>query len=851
MDSVGQARALGRVEGRAEALEEIADLHGQIAVLTKQVEQLMLDQEKTTKELMTTVYKDLKQEFRRQTTSTLTPKEAMDIIKPCLRRVAEVQVPQSQTLFRNVSFMAKDLPTTTATSHPLSPPTPPVFPVTPPTRLPVAEPPVTAEPSILDEPVVLNHICVAATEKVGAGRAAHMVYVIQVRTGDTGLVLSQVKRRYKDFVWLWERLSSAYVFACIPTLPPKNGLRDNSKFNPRFVEKRKRALQLWMNHLAWHYAMGFSTEMQTFLDGSDLVHVPRTPPLLLPRRRRTSSNEGSSARKQDDQSIKRIQEKLPVLQRHLVKASKRLDGLIKVHADTSCSVAAFGNAATHASNFERLHGSATAWDGFAAHALLPLQQWHDDTCEMLDVSLQETLHFQSAQVMPRFEKQVHDLTRDMVPSTAEKLSLEWDEVQTIQARAMLESLLHVATHMQQSHHALVDVWASARSAVHTVATPRSFVPPPTSSSAPLPSPLAAHSQHVPEFAHPTLERPLKPNTFEFMNHHVDPDAEDARTLFGGPQANPNAVFSVYESSDEDEDEDDDAPAFSASWDLYIDRLRRKQKKQAKAEAAAVEEVKRKEKEAEAATAESRKNRKRPQSMQWPLKRMARSQPKVVVQDDLSAMPKSMSTSSLDRMDPTPPAAASKAPLEPPTSDVRSVDNWMSATTDGGQVYYYHRLTRATRWTKPDKAVLDDIEERLAAQEEATQRRVEERRQWYQENKQQQEKEAAEVDASRHLVTTRVRDWARNKDVVMLLRSLHEVLPPSLLKPSSAACPYQVDGAATVASVKKAYMKAVRTIHPDKLPKGDFDVKDRFLAQTLFSTLTLAHDEYQRTHATSS
>ena len=33
-------------------------------------------------------------------------------------------------------------------------------------------------------------------------------------------------------------------------------------------------------------------------------------------------------------------------------------------------------------------------------------------------------------------------------------------------------------------------------------------------------------------------------------------------------------------------------------------------------------------------------------MQWPLKRMARSQPKVVVQDDLSAMPKSMSTSSL-------------------------------------------------------------------------------------------------------------------------------------------------------------------------------------------------------------
>ena len=78
------------------------------------------------------------------------------------------------------------------------------------------------------------------------------------------------------------------------------------------------------------------------------------------------------------------------------------------------------------------------------------------------------------------------------------------------------------------------------------------------------------------------------------------------------------------------------------------------------------------------------------------------------------------------MDPSPPAAASKAPFDQSAADVRSVavDNWIPATTDGGQVYYYHRLTRATRWTKPDKAVLDDIEDRLAAQEEATQRRVE-------------------------------------------------------------------------------------------------------------------------------
>ncbi|OQR90776.1 hypothetical protein ACHHYP_05252 [Achlya hypogyna] len=839
MDTIGQARALGRVEGRAEALEEIADLHSQIASLALQVEQLMLDQEKKTKDLMTTVYKELKQEFRRQTTP-LTPKEAMEICKPCLRRVAEAQVPQSQGLFRNESFMAKGLSTTVTDSHPLAAPvsvassiplSPSMPPPSPPLRSPSAPSPSPVAP---EHPVAPTesaearcHICVAATEKVGSGRSAHMVYVVQVRSGDTGIVLSQVKRRYKDFVWLWERLSSAYVFACIPTLPPKNGLRDNSKFNPRFVEKRKRALQLWMNHLGWHYVLGFSTEMQTFLDGSDLGHVPRTPPLLLPRRRRSSSHEGV------DRPLKHIQEKLPVLQRQLVKVSKRLDGLLKCHADASAGIEALGQATAHLGNFERLHGHPTPWDCLGPHAFVPLQQWHEDTYETLDVSLQETFNFQHTQVMPRFEKQVHDLTRDHLAGTAEKLSLEWDELRTIAARTTLESLLHVAVHMRQSHAALQGVWASAHAAALSVETP------PPMASPPVPPPPAAHENHA-VFDHPTLDRPLKPNTVGF-----DPDVEDARNLFGAPPANPDAVFSAYQSSDEEEDEEEDAPAFSASWDLYIDRLRRKQKKQAKAEAAAIEETKKKEAEA---AAETRKARKRPQSMQWPIKRVGRSattpHAKPVVQDDMGPLSKSSSTPHLDRM------VSETVPTPAPSVDRNvAVNNWVEATASTGQTYYYHRLTRATRWTKPDQAVMDDIEGRLAAQEEATQRRVEERRQWYEDNKAQMEREAAEVDSFRHEVTQRVNDWARNKDVVAQLRSLPDVLPDSLRK--SPPVSYQVVGPATVGAVKKAYMKAVRTLHPDKLPKTDFDVKDRFLAQHLFSTLTMAHEAYQRTHTTTS
>ncbi|OQS03617.1 hypothetical protein THRCLA_04062 [Thraustotheca clavata] len=818
--TMDEARALGRVEGRAEALEEIAALHNQIASLAAQVEDLLLLQEKRTKELMTTVYKELKSEFRRQTTA-LTPKEVMDICKPCLRRVAEAQGPQSQVLFRNASFMTRTPSEETKMPPPIE------IPIEIPTVIPRVIPASPASPaSPVAKRSVVNRISVSATEKIGTGRSAHMVYVLELRSGDT------------------------------------NGIRDNFKFNPIFIEKRKRALQLWINHLAWHYVTGYSAEMQMFLDGSDLVHIPRSPPFMFPRRRRTSSNEGSVRKlnsvddKRLDRSLKSIQDKLPTLQRHLVKASKRVDGILKHHVEMSSTIELFGAATAHLGNFERLHGSATAWECLKPFALTNVQHWHSEVYELWDSSLQEMLHFQQTQVMPKFEKQVHDVSKEMQPSTVEKLSLEWDELQNIQARSALDSLLHVAIRMHDSHIQLQEIWQTAKEACMAVETSapsssthyQAYNPPPPSSFTPPEPP-----RHE-VFEHPTLDRPLKPNLFV---NTLDPDADDAKNLFGCSPANPDTVFSAYQSSDEEEEEvETSQDPFSASWDSYIDRLRKKQKKQAKAEAAAVDEAKRKEKEAEAT--EIRKNRKRPQSMQWPLKRMARSHQsssKSFGHDDFVSIPKSNSNPSLGilsifyllNMMKIVNEFQATTPLPQQSTETpenATNDNWIEAKTETGQTYYYHRISRATRWTKPDQAVMDDIEERLAAQEEATQRRLEERRKWYENNKRQQEWEASQIESFKGQVNDQVREWARNKDVVMMLRSLHDIIPSILLKPGQT---FEVDSPVNVSSVKKAYMKAVRQIHPDKLPKTDFDLKDRVLAQHLFSTLTLAHDEYQRTH----
>lgn len=59
----------------------------------------------------------------------------------------------------------------------------------------------------------------------------------------------KVVRRYSDFVWLQEVLLAKYAFRLLPELPPK---KLTSNADPLFLERRRRGLARYLNHLMRH-----------------------------------------------------------------------------------------------------------------------------------------------------------------------------------------------------------------------------------------------------------------------------------------------------------------------------------------------------------------------------------------------------------------------------------------------------------------------------------------------------------------------------------------------------------------------------------------------------------------------
>eukprot|EP01038_Epipyxis_sp_PR26KG_P012637 gene12637-16945_t len=75
------------------------------------------------------------------------------------------------------------------------------------------------------------------------------------------------------------------------------------------------------------------------------------------------------------------------------------------------------------------------------------------------------------------------------------------------------------------------------------------------------------------------------------------------------------------------------------------------------------------------------------------------------------------------------------------NDNQLADGWIEAQTEDGRTYYYHSVTRLSRWDKPDKHVMQAVENRLKQAEEQSERLVAERMQNLEKERQiQHEKE---------------------------------------------------------------------------------------------------------------
>ncbi|XP_055590662.1 sorting nexin-8-like isoform X2 [Uranotaenia lowii] len=80
---------------------------------------------------------------------------------------------------------------------------------------------------------------------------------------------SVVRRRYKDFVVLYNYLLEKYPYRIIPSLPPKQ-LMLNS-----LLEERRRGLQTWLTIISMHPVLGSSPILTTFLGDKTTDHQYR------------------------------------------------------------------------------------------------------------------------------------------------------------------------------------------------------------------------------------------------------------------------------------------------------------------------------------------------------------------------------------------------------------------------------------------------------------------------------------------------------------------------------------------------------------------------------------------------
>uniref|UniRef100_A0A8D0HA15 Sorting nexin n=1 Tax=Sphenodon punctatus TaxID=8508 RepID=A0A8D0HA15_SPHPU len=77
---------------------------------------------------------------------------------------------------------------------------------------------------------------------------------------------SPVYRRYKHFDWLYNRLLHKFTVISVPHLPEKQA---TGRFEEDFIEKRKRRLILWMDHMTSHPVLSQYEGFQHFLTCHD------------------------------------------------------------------------------------------------------------------------------------------------------------------------------------------------------------------------------------------------------------------------------------------------------------------------------------------------------------------------------------------------------------------------------------------------------------------------------------------------------------------------------------------------------------------------------------------------------
>ncbi|PKS11037.1 hypothetical protein jhhlp_002797 [Lomentospora prolificans] len=126
------------------------------------------------------------------------------------------------------------------------------------------------------------YITVGDPHKVGDLTSSHIVYSVRTKTTSKGYKEPEfeVKRRYRDFLWLYNTLHGNCPGVVVPPPPEKQAV---GRFESNFVESRRQALERMLNKIASHPMLQHDPDLKLFLESEsfnvDIKHKERREPL--------------------------------------------------------------------------------------------------------------------------------------------------------------------------------------------------------------------------------------------------------------------------------------------------------------------------------------------------------------------------------------------------------------------------------------------------------------------------------------------------------------------------------------------------------------------------------------------
>ncbi|KAF9870770.1 hypothetical protein CkaCkLH20_11669 [Colletotrichum karsti] len=125
-------------------------------------------------------------------------------------------------------------------------------------------------------------ITVGDPHKVGDLTSSHIVYSVRTKTSSKAYKQPEfeVKRRYRDFLWLYNTLHGNNPGVVVPPPPEKQAV---GRFESNFVEGRRAALEKMLNKTAAHPTLQHDADLKLFLESEsfnvDVKHKERRDPL--------------------------------------------------------------------------------------------------------------------------------------------------------------------------------------------------------------------------------------------------------------------------------------------------------------------------------------------------------------------------------------------------------------------------------------------------------------------------------------------------------------------------------------------------------------------------------------------